>query len=101
MKFDAKISRTFPSGNVKAIADVTIDDAIAVHGVKVIEGKNGLFVSMPSEKWQDKDGNFKHTDIVHPVTSDIRHEFDEAVKGAYQCHLHSQSSSTQNAGISM
>lgn len=62
MKIDAKITKTFPTGNVKAIADVTLDDSVAIHGVKLIDGKNGKFVSMPSDRWQDRDGNYKHTD---------------------------------------
>ena len=87
MKIDAKITKTFPTGNVKAIADVTLDDSIAIHGVKFIDGKNGAFVSMPSDKWQDKDGNFKHTDIVHPTNAETRSDIFHAVESAYQTHL--------------
>lgn len=83
MKIDAKITKTFPTGNVKAIADVTLDDSVAIHGVKLIGGKNGKFVSMPSDRWQDKDGNYKHTDIVHPTNADTRSDIFHAVENAY------------------
>ena len=37
-------------GNVKAIASANLDDCFAVRNIRVMEGKNGLFVSMPSYK---------------------------------------------------
>ena len=87
MKIDAKISKTFPTGNVKAIADVTLDDSIAIHGVKLIDSKNGTFISMPSDRWQDKDGNFKHSDIVHPTNADTRSALFPAVQDAFNTHV--------------
>lgn len=84
MKIDAKITKTLSTGNVKAIADVVLDDSIAIHGVKLIDSKGGKFVSMPSDKWQDKDGNFKHTDIVHPTNAGTRSDIFRAVEEAYQ-----------------
>ena len=101
MKIDAKITKALPTGAVKAIADVTIDDAFAIHGVKVIEGKNDLFASMPSDKWQDKDGNTRHTDIVYPVNAYARNALNEAVKGAYQAFIQNQTGNAQTSGISM
>ncbi len=99
MKIEAKITKTFPTGNVKAIADVTIDGAIAIHGVKLIDGKSGTFVSMPSDKWQDRDGNYKHTDIVHPTNADTRSEIFHAVENAYQTF--SQTAAEAPADINM
>ncbi len=87
MKFDAKILKTFDEGNLKAFADITINDAIAIHEVKVIEGKNGLFISMPSYRWKDKSGDFQYKDTVHPITSEVRRELDGAVLSAYQDYI--------------
>lgn len=42
MKIDAKVVKTFDTGNVKAICDVTLDNAFAVHGVKLIKGQNPI-----------------------------------------------------------
>jgi len=99
MKIDAKITKTFPTGNVKAIADVTLDDSIAVHGVKLIDGKNGTFISMPSDRWQDKDGNFKHVDIVHPINADTRSALFKAVQDAFTGYV--QTASQAQTGIAM
>lgn len=87
MKFNAKVTKTFDTGSIKAICDVTIDDAIAIHGVKLIEGQNGRFVSMPSDKWKNAQGEVKHTDIVHPVNADTRAELFKAVTNAYDTHM--------------
>ena len=49
MKIDVRINSLMPDkGSIKAIASVNFGDCLAVKGVKVMEGKNGLFVSMPS-----------------------------------------------------
>lgn len=53
---------------VKASATIVVGDSIMIHGIRVIQGENGLFLSMPSRK--DKTGKF--VDIVHPVSVEMR-----------------------------
>ena len=86
MKISAKVVKTFDTGNVKAICDVTLDDAFAIHGVKLIQGPNGNFVSMPSDKWKNAQGDIKHNDIVHPLGSNTRAQLFQAVTNAYDAH---------------
>ena len=64
-----------PKGNTKGFASVTIDDMFGVHGISIIEGKNGLFAAMPQTK--DAKGEFR--DIFHPVTSEGRKALNEAI----------------------
>jgi len=87
MKLKATINRLLDKGNTKAIASLTIDDAYAVHGIKVVSGVNGNFVSMPSNK--QPDGNYK--DIFHAVTKEARQEMNDAVMSAYEQKLSEQS----------
>lgn len=47
MKVVARIDRLVQKGNVKAIASVSLDGMFVVKGLKVMDGKKGLFVSMP------------------------------------------------------
>ncbi len=68
MNIEANIKKTFSEGNVRSIADVTIDGAFAIHGLKLIEGSKGMFVAMPYAQWQDKNGQMHNTDIAHPIT---------------------------------
>lgn len=80
MKIDVRINSLTPdNGSIKAIASVNFGDCIAVKGVKAMEGKNGLFVSMPSQK--GKDGNYH--DICFPITADFRNQLNNAVEQAY------------------
>jgi len=43
---DVKIRRLLHDGRLRAIVSVTLDDAIALHDIKVIEGPNRLFVAI-------------------------------------------------------
>ncbi len=65
---------------LKAVASITIDECFVVHDIKVIEGKDGLFISMPSRKTPD--GEFK--DIVHPINTETREMIKTAVLEAYE-----------------
>ena len=56
MKLEARIDRMVQKGNVKAIASVSLDGLFVVKGLKVMDGKKGLFVSMPQESFQGTDG---------------------------------------------
>ena len=75
-----RINRMDGEGTLRAFCDVEIEGALLVKGVKVIEGKNGLFVSMPRE--QGKDGNWY--DTVLPLSKEIRQHLSEVVLSAYQ-----------------
>lgn len=61
MKIKAKIDRMVNAGNVKAIASVSLDGQFVVKNLKVMDGKKGLFVSMPQETFTGKDGQKKYS----------------------------------------
>lgn len=65
--------------NIKANVNVTIAGAFVVRGLKVMDGANGLFVSMPSYK--KNDGEFVET--AFPITKDARDELVAEVLRAY------------------
>ena len=81
MKIDVRInSLTLGEGNVKAIASANLDDCFAVKNIRVVEGKNGLFVSMPSYKGADGE----YHDLCFPTTSEFRKQLNNAVADAYK-----------------
>ena len=41
---------TKENSRLRGIASVLIDDAFAIHDIRIIEGDNGLFIAMPSRK---------------------------------------------------
>lgn len=68
---------------LKAVASVTLDDAIAIHDIKIVEGTDGCFVAMPSRKTSD--GEYR--DIAHPINADARNELISAIMFAYEKEL--------------
>lgn len=76
---DVRIKKVDSAGRMKAVASVTLDDALVIHDIKVVEGHNGLFVAMPSKKLQD--GDFR--DIAHPISSEARQHLQDIVFSAY------------------
>ncbi|HPD88758.1 MAG TPA: septation regulator SpoVG [Oscillospiraceae bacterium] len=80
---DIRIRKTYQNDRLKALVSVTVDNDLAVHDLKVIEGPERLFVAMPSRK--DEGGVFR--DIVHPITPEARRTMEEAILTAYQEHL--------------
>ena len=82
---DIKFRKSLESGNLKAIASLTIDGCIAIHEIKVIETDH-LFVAMPSRK--DEARNYH--DIVHPINESAHNLIETAVLSAYRIYAESQ-----------
>ncbi len=80
---DIKFRKFLEGGVLKAIVSATIDDCIAVHDIKVVQGADRLFVAMPSRK--DETGIFR--DIVHPIDSVARNEFENEILTAYRNYI--------------
>jgi len=76
---DIRIRRVSSEGKLKAYVTVTFDDCFVVHNVKIIEGKTGVFIAMPSRK--TKTGEYK--DVAHPIHSDFRNELQGRILDAY------------------
>lgn len=66
-------------GKIKAFTDVSLGEFI-VKGLRVIEGKKGLFVALPQEK--AKDG--KWYNIFFPATKQAYRLLSETVLEAYR-----------------
>ena len=71
-------------GKVKAFFDVLSDDGFTIKGFKLIDGINGLFVSMPSRQGTDDQGNPKYFDNVWIESKDLRQELNEVAISEYQ-----------------
>jgi len=73
--------RVFPVEEEKLKAYVTIifDNCFVIRDLKVINGKSGLFVAMPSRK--RKDGTFK--DLAHPLDNGTRKKIEDKILAEY------------------
>ena len=83
---DVKINRMFndQKSNLKALASVNIDNKFAVHGIRIVDSSKGLFISMPSTSYTDRNGQTQYSDIFHPITAQAREELIQAVQSAYE-----------------
>ena len=77
---DVRVRKITSAGKMKAVVSVTFDEAFVVHDIKVIEGKERLFIAMPSRKTAD--GEFK--DIAHPINTELREKLQEVVLKKYE-----------------
>ena len=84
MKIKARIDRMVNTGNVKAIASVSLDGMFVVKNLKVMDGKKGLFVSMPQESFTNKDGQKKYSNTFFALTNSAKLALQESVLQAYQ-----------------
>jgi stage V sporulation protein G len=76
---DVRIRKIDGQTRLRAVASITIDDAFAVHELRIIEGKEGLFVAMPSR--ESNDGTFR--DLAHPINAETRAMVEKAVLEKY------------------
>lgn len=77
---DIRVKKVSGEGKLKAYVSVTFDNCFVVHNMKVIDGKNGIFVAMPSRKTTR--GEFK--DVAHPINTEFRSDLQQAVLDAFQ-----------------
>ena len=80
---DVRIRKLLTDGRLRAVVSITLNNEIAIHDIKVIEGPERLFVAMPSRR--EENGTFR--DVVHPITADARQQLENIVLEAYQQEL--------------
>lgn len=99
------------SDRLRAFCSMTIDDEFVVHDLRVIDGRKGMFVAMPSRKLSDNcpncggknhlraaycndcgskldenradDRDKYHVDVAHPIVTSCRDKVQSTVLEAY------------------
>jgi len=64
---------------LKAFVSIVFDHCFMVNDIKIIQGKDGLFISMPSRK--KKNGEFK--DVAHPLNNETRRMIEDRILAEY------------------
>ena len=77
---EVRIRKLSAEGKLKAYVTVTFDNCFVIHNVKIIEGKTGLFIAMPSRK--TRTGDYK--DVAHPITPEFRNELQNKIINEYE-----------------
>lgn len=97
--FNVKIDKLFDdeTKSIRAAASLNIG-GFAVHGIRVFEKDDQLWVSMPQNSYKNASGEVKYDDVFHPVTAEARRELHSAVLKEYQQALeNSQAAVTTTA----
>lgn len=80
---DIKIRKLLDNNRLKAIVSITVDNDLAIHDIKVVQGDSRLFVAMPSRK--DESGVFR--DIVHPIDPAARELLESQILDEYTRYI--------------
>ncbi len=76
---ELRIRKVEDEGKLKAYVTVTFDNCFVVHNVKIIEGKSGLFIAMPSRKT----ANGEYKDVAHPISPEFRNALQDQIIAEY------------------
>ena len=74
-----KIHRLLQDSRIKAFVDLGINDALLIKGLRIVQGKKGLFVSMPTEQGK----NERWYERVRCLNEDVRSLIAQKVLEAY------------------
>lgn len=70
-------------GKVRAFFDLDTSEGFTIKGFKIIEGINGLFVSMPSQKGSNAQGDDEWYDTIF-AGADLRNELNDIAIDYYK-----------------
>ena len=76
---EVRIRKLSVEGKLRAYATVTFDNCFVVHNIKIIDGKAGVFISMPSRKTADG----VYMDVAHPISPEFRAELQDTIISEY------------------
>jgi len=83
---EVRIARTnYERSPLRAFANVTIDNAIALKGIRIVEREGGLNVFMPTSprRNSEDDERPRYVENYHPISAAARKRIVDAVLAAY------------------
>jgi len=72
---EVRAKRIKGNNRLKGIAAITIDECFVIHELRIIDGKNGFFVAMPSRRMP----NGEYKDVAHPINTETRNMIEQEV----------------------
>ena len=72
--------------NIKGLARIYFENSFIVNNINIVQGKEKIFVSMPSYKTKQVDENGKpiYQDVCYPVTKDFREKLYNEIIAEYE-----------------
>lgn len=80
---EVKVRRVEGKERFKAWVTLTFDNEFRIHGLKIIQGKDGPFVAMPSRKLP----NGEFIDTAYPLNQKLRETIQREVLAEYNRQL--------------
>ena len=74
----------FEAGNIRAYAEITLNDALLIRGIKILESPHGgLYLGFPAQKGRED----KYRDLVEPTNNVLRDHIRRVVIDKYKEYL--------------
>lgn len=72
--------------NIRGLARIYFDDSFIVNNVSILQGKDKVFVAMPSYKTKqtDEHGKAVYQDVCYPVTKEFREKLYAEIVSQYE-----------------
>ena len=72
--------------NIRGLARIYFDDSFIVNNVSILQGKDKVFVAMPSYKTKqtDEHGKAVYQDVCYPVTKEFREKLYSEIVSQYE-----------------
>ena len=87
-------------GKVRAFFDIRTKEGLVVKGFKIMEGINGLFVSMPSQKGKNQQGEDEWFDTVW-IEKELRDQLNQIALNEYGSQYDQTLSDNQESNSNM
>ncbi|MBP3339091.1 MAG: SpoVG family protein [Lachnospiraceae bacterium] len=78
--------------NIKGLARIYFEDSFIVNNINILQGKESLFIAMPSYKTKqvDEQGKAVYQDICYPVTKEFREKLYGTILEEYEMEKQEQ-----------
>lgn len=83
--------------NIRGLARIYFEDSFVVNNVNILQGKDHLFVAMPSYKTKqtDEQGKPVYQEVCYPVTKEFREKLYKEILSIYKWELSKQKGQQQ------
>lgn len=71
-------------GHMKGLAQVVINDALVIRGLRICDGENGMCVQYPVDPFYKGE---EYRSIVYPITRELREHIENCVLEKYQASI--------------
>ena len=84
--------------NIRGLARIFFEDSFIVNNVTILQGKDNLFVAMPSYKTKqvDEQGKPVYQDVCYPVTKEFREKLYAEILATYEREKEKQQEQSQS-----